>query len=152
MSDLSKFEKNLEVLKDMLITADDFKDVYEYFFDHMAENPDFIKLGKRSENPSLKRVTELIAKRLFKKKVKVRNLLLKKIPEYSFYHGPCLIKGRMAGVLFFEDIDVGMLSVLFRPDTCETRFIRFSSVQTENSKMKNSGNVIFCAPKNKTIH
>ncbi len=144
---MAKFEKELATLKYMLMTADEFKDVYGYFFDHLGENSDFLKLGKRSKHPLLKKILETVGEQLFGKKVMITKLLLTKIPKHRFYHGPCFINGKMAGVLFFEDIDMGMLSVLMSMETYTTHFVRFSSIQ-----MESGGDVFVCAPKSKTIH
>ncbi len=146
-SKLFKFEKSLLTLKDMITIADDFKEIYNYFFDHLGDDLDFLDLGKRSKNPFLKQVLGVIGEQLFKEKVEITQLMLTKIPKHSFYHGPCLMNGKMASVLFFEDIDMGLLSVVMSLGSYRTDFIRFSSIQMENGK-----DVIYCAPKSKTIH
>jgi|LGVE01.1.fsa_nt_gb hypothetical protein len=144
---MDKFEKELLTLKDKLLTAKDFREPYQYFFDNLAENSIFLGLGKRAKNPLLKKILTIIGKELFKEDVTVTNLLLTKIRKHHFYHGPCFIQGKMAGVIFFEDIDMGMLSIVMSLKSYETSIVRFSSVKMESDKT-----IFFHPTESTTIH
>ena len=144
---MDKFKKKILTLKDKLLTANDFREPYQYFFDNLGENSIFLDCGKRAKNPLLKKVLTLIGKELFKEDVTVTNLLLVKIRKHHFYHGPCLIQGKMAGVIFFEDIDMGMLSIVRSLKSYETSFVRFSSIKMESNK-----NIFFHPTESTTIH
>lgn len=146
---MAKFEKELNRLKEKLMTADDFSEVYDYFFDHLGENAGFIKMGKRAKNPILKKLLEMIGEQLFKEEGKVSNLLLTKISKpMTFYHGPCFINGRMGSVIFFKDIEMGMVSLVMEIGGDEVKFIRFSSLELDGS-----GESLFVnSPRSNTIH
>jgi len=129
--------QKLSVLKDKLITAKDFQDPWNYFFDHFGENPDFLQLGHRSHDPALKTIIEGIGEQLFKKKVKVSNFLLTEIAEHNFFHGACFIQGRIATVLFFKDIDKGLLAISMSMGSSAVSLVRFSSLKIESSRSPN---------------
>lgn len=146
---MAKFDSEMEKLKEILLSCDDFRDVYNYFFDHLTNNPDFMKMGRKSKAPFLKSALKAIGKQLFKDEVKITRLLITKIAKYSFYHGPCFINGIMSSVIFFKDIDMGMLSMIMPSSVGEVKFIRFSAIQMKDS----GGEELFVSPMlNKTIH
>ena len=124
--------EKLSVLKEKLISAKDFKDPWNYFFDYFGEDPAFLQLGHQSRDPNLKIIFEGIGKQLFQKKVKVTNLLLTEIAEYSFFHGACFIQGRIATILFFKDIDKGLLAISMSRGSSAVSLVRFSSLKIES--------------------
>jgi hypothetical protein len=106
---MEKFATDLAKLKELLQTADNFGDIVKYFFDHLANDPTFIKLSKPTKHSLVKETLRSIATRLFKQDAPVTNLLLLKLSKHQFYHGACFIQGRPANVLYFEDIDMGIV-------------------------------------------
>ncbi len=121
-----KFQKELVGLKQMMMSGDNFKDIYNHFFDVLGENPEFIRLSKRAKHPVLKKVVGGIGEHLFKKEVTVTHFMLMKLPKTKFYHGTCFMEGQVAGLFFFEDVDMGIFAVLTGPPN--TLFVRFSTV------------------------
>jgi hypothetical protein len=144
---MKPFEKELNQLKNLLITSEEFDEVYRYFLDHLGENQKFLDIGEKAEHPVLTKVMELVAQQVFHKKIAISRMLLIKIPEHHFYHGPCMLGNTMASLFFFEDIDMGLISILMALDSREVRFVRFSSMQ-----VKGDGEVFFTKPRNKEIH
>lgn len=116
--------ENLKTLKEKLSTSDRFDEVWNYFFDHFGEQPEFIGQGETTEHEHLKGMLELIGKQFFKKETPVTNLMLSHVPAYQFYHGACFINGTMMTVIYFEDIDMGMVAIAAFTET--TTFARFS--------------------------
>jgi len=106
---MEKFAADLARLKELLQTADDFGDIVKYFFDHLGDDPTFIKLSKPAKHPLVKKTLQHVAASLFKQEVTVTNLLLLKFGKYPFYHGACFIQGRPVNILYFEDIDMGIV-------------------------------------------
>ena len=39
----------------------------------------------------------------------ITNMVLLKLSKYPFYHGACFIHGRPVSILYFEDIDMGLV-------------------------------------------
>ena len=123
--------EQLLTLKDKLVTAKEFKEPLDYFFDHFGEDPDFFEVGERADNPFLESMVAIIGKELFKKEeILVSHFLVVEIPGYHFFHGTCFIQGNVSNFLYFEDIDMGLLAV-FISAMRVTQLVRFSSLKLE---------------------
>jgi hypothetical protein len=116
----------LATLKDKLIHARNFTKVWEYFMDHFGEDPDFIALGDATHDPFLEAVLSHVAKGLFGRQVSSADFLLTRLPEHQFLHGGGTLNGRLANVLYFEDIRMGLLAVVTSVQPSETKMVRFS--------------------------
>lgn len=134
-------------LKEKIMTAENFNEPWNYFFDHFSGNPAFMNLGKRMESLFLQSIFEEVGERLFRKKVKVTNLLLSRISQHHFVHGACFINGRMASVLYFEDVKMGILSILGSMQTHEVSMIRFTGLEVQGK-----GPFMIDFPKDKIVH
>lgn len=115
---MDKLTANLARLKELLQTADNFGDIVKYFFDHLSNNSAFIHHSKPVKHPLIKQTLQSVAAELFKQDAAladrkqdaaVTNMLLLKLNKYPFYHGACFIQGRPVSVLYFEDIDMGLV-------------------------------------------
>jgi hypothetical protein len=116
----------LEVLKEKLVNSKDLSVVGNYFFDHFGENPEFLDLGKPGRNAVLEAFITALGQKLCGGKCKISNLLLVHVPNTRFIHGGCFINGRMANVIYFEDIEVGLLCLVPAKPDGQTMFSRFS--------------------------
>lgn len=116
----------LATLKETLVHATNLSDVWTYFYDHFGEDPQFIALGQRARHPFLETVLGEVGRQLFGKTVPVDNLLLTELPEHQFVHGGCTLGGRLANVMYFEDIRMGMLAVVVSFTSSETKMVRFT--------------------------
>ena len=131
-----KFKTELAALKEKLMTSDDFIEIQRYFFYHLSDHDEFMEKCKRAKKPLLKKTVKVMAKQLFQKEVEVTNLMLFKYPKTRFYHGSCFVEGKVAALIFFEDIDMGMFSIVKnRP---ETLFIRFSMIKSKTMPEEDS--------------
>lgn len=115
----------LATLKDKMIHGTNFTDIFTYFLDHFGENPDFIALGQEVRHEFLEQVYLQVGQQLFGKPVPLTDILLKQLPEYHFYHGGGCLGGKVANVLYFEDVCVGLLGVMWSFSATETKFARF---------------------------
>ena len=116
----------LETLKEKLADATDFTDVWNYFFDHFGEDLEFIDAGDRAAHPFLTAIIAQIGIELFGRKVRVEDLLLTHLPDHAFYHGGFTIGGRLGNIIYFDDVQTGLLAVIMSPATNETKFVRFT--------------------------
>ena len=99
---MEKYAADLAKLKELLQTADNFGDIVKYFFDHLGDDPTFIKLSKPAKYPLVRKTLEHVAASLFKQEVTVTNLLLLKLSKSQFYHGACFIQGRPVNIQQFS--------------------------------------------------
>ena len=119
--------KKLDELKKQMQHGKDFKKVWEYFLDHFGEDSEFTELGAPQKNKPLEFLITQVAASMFGKKVKLENVLFVHLPEHGFVHGACSIEGKMSNLIYFEDVQVGILCVVYSFRTSETRFARFSA-------------------------
>ncbi len=105
-------QERIATLRKKLAEATDFLELWEYFLTHFAENPEFHELGRPAEASFLLEVIgELGSKLLNQQAIRISQLMLIEIPEASLFHGACLIEGRLAGLMFFQDLDMGLMAL-----------------------------------------
>lgn len=121
--------ERLTILKHKLVTADNFRETWEYFFEHFGGNPHFLKMGNRVTNPLLEAIVTKMSQELFQQSSHINQLLLTEIESYHFIHGACLLEDHIVTILFFTDIDMGLFAISM--EEFEISLIRFSSMKIE---------------------
>lgn len=125
--------KKLEVLKEKMVTCQDFKEVWNYFFDNLAENENFLNMGKKVNYDSLKTILEKIGQELLNKpKLKPTQFLLIGLLKQNFYHGAYFLDNKLVNFIFFKDIDKGMVAIASSPRSKEILFSRFSLTELKD--------------------
>ncbi len=115
---MKSYKKEIEELKNVLTTGDDFGEIFNFFFEHLVETPDFMDTGKVVKNNLIKQNILVIAKeRLKTDKPEITGLLLRKIKGTHLIHGPFFLNGLMGMVFFFDDIKMGLFSLLTGRET-----------------------------------
>jgi hypothetical protein len=115
----------LAVLKDKLVHATQFTEVINYFFDQFGEDPEFIGLGEATRHTFLESVLAEVGRQMFGSQTAIMDMLLTRLPEKHFIHGGGILNGRVATVLYFEDVAVGLVAVA-SPISKETKLARFT--------------------------
>ncbi|MGH9843385.1 MAG: hypothetical protein ACREEM_32000 [Blastocatellia bacterium] len=120
--DLRKIAK----LKEMLLTAEDFGDPFNYFFDLMDDD-EFLDSGDVvKKDDFLKQLVKQLAQKLLGKTVVPSKFLLIKMKGIEFYHAPFMIENRMGNVFYFKDVDAGMMGLTGPNLSPPTHILRFS--------------------------
>jgi hypothetical protein len=117
----------LQELKHKLLHDKDLAPVWLYFLDHFAENSDFIALGEQVQHPLVESVIQQVSKQLFPRDGAIVGMLLTQIDEPKFLHGGFFMGLRPGGVIFFEDVNMGLIAVPDLPPSIEVKYARFSS-------------------------
>lgn len=94
-----------------------------WFFDHLADDDRFLEAGKTIEHPLLPQILPAIVAAIRKPPVRIANLLLITVPDTKFIHGGFSVGGLPGTVIYFEDIDWGLLALL--QSDGQTDFMRF---------------------------
>jgi hypothetical protein len=119
--------ERLQELKQKLINEKDLSQIWLFHMDHFADHREFTELGKPAHNDYLNVVLHKTCQQMFGNSITITNLFLIYIAEYQFFHGPFQVEGRMGGVIFFEDIKIGLLAVSSEfPPTDAVKYSRFS--------------------------
>ncbi|SMF96728.1 hypothetical protein SAMN02949497_4134 [Methylomagnum ishizawai] len=119
--------KKLLILKDKLIKSKDFKEPCDYFLGHFAERPEFMRMGEPVDGEFMRPIVVELGNALLKRRPSEVRLTMTEIAEYHFLHGACLIDGKPANLIYFRDIDMGILSLLHE-DAQGVVMARFSCV------------------------
>ena len=117
----------LQELKRRLVNDKDLMKLWGFFLDEFAANLEFIEQGAPTQDQSLETTIAHIALQMFPRDGNVTMTRLVKLPDQHFIHGSVNVAGRVGGVVYFEDIRVGLVAVsdLFPSD--ETKLARFST-------------------------
>lgn len=119
--------ERLQELKQKLINEKDLSQIWLFYMDHFADHHKFTELGKPAHNDYLDIVLQKTCQQMFGKATTITNFFLIYIAEYQFFHGPFQVEGRIGGVIFFEDIKIGLLAVSAEfPPTDAVNYSRFS--------------------------
>jgi hypothetical protein len=118
----------LDTLRFKIATDKVLADTFEYFFDNFGEVPEFFKCGAPVIDNFLVQLLAQIGGEIFKTgKVTVRDSRLFRIQEYSFIHGGLTMNGAIGNVIYFDDIQQGILAVHRPSARGSTDFVRFSA-------------------------
>jgi hypothetical protein len=123
---MSGYKAKLDELKTMLVKAEDFGAVYNFFFDHVASNREFIEASQRGKNDKLKEILKLIGTEVLGKNCSLTNLLMLKIRRDNLFHGGGFLNGCISTIIYFSDIDMGMVAINTDPGTSKMTFTRIS--------------------------
>ncbi len=103
--------QRLHELKRKLRKEKDLSKIWLFYMDNFADHKAFTDLGAPAKNDYLNAVLQATCGQMVTKVTKITNFCLIHIPEYQFFHGPFLISGQSGGVIFFEDIKMGLLAI-----------------------------------------
>jgi hypothetical protein len=118
----------LAILKEKLATATEFQDVLDYFLTNFGEKQEFIALGKQTHHEFLETVIAQIGAQLFKTQaIVISDILLTQIDEAQFIHGACKINGNLANVIYFDDVQLGLVCIYASLPAPMTHLMRFST-------------------------
>jgi hypothetical protein len=124
----------LQVLKRRLVQDKNFLEVWSDFLDEFAMDPAFIDVGERIRHEGLEMAIAEIGLQLFPRDGNVTSTLLIRVPGHHFIHGNVNIAGRNGGVIYFEDIRVGLVAASDHFPSDETKAARFSTRDDRPSK------------------
>lgn len=138
--------ERLQELKQKLTKETDLSKIWLFYMDNFAEHQQFIALGQPAKNEYLDEVVrktcqQIFAKAIFRKSITISTIFLIHIPKYKFFHGPFRLGEQMGGVIYFEDIKIGLIAV---PDessgTDMIQYSRFSQVAKFSSSNRHDLN------------
>lgn len=131
-------------LKEVLQNATDLQEPAILFWEVFASDHSFMAAGKPEAHSRLKDIIEQVATRALGSAQTAERLVLIRLAAYQFWHGSCVLGEKMAQVIYFDDIDCGLLTILRNPLTGETQYTRFSVV-----KLARQGHVLAMNPREK---
>ncbi len=119
----------LKELKQKLTIETDLSQIWLFYMDHFADYPEFTQLGEPRSNQYLDSVIHKTCQQMFGRTVKITNFLPIYIAKYHLFHGPFQVERRIGGVIYFEDIKIGLIAVSADyPPTDVVKYSRFTEV------------------------
>ncbi|MBN3944956.1 MAG: hypothetical protein HWQ38_00045 [Nostoc sp. NMS7] len=119
----------LQSLKQKLTDVADLSHIWSFYMDHFADQPEFTDLGEPADNEYLDAVLYKTCQQMFGRPIKITGFFLIYIPNYRLFHGPFQVEGRIGGVIYFEDIKIGLIAVSADyPPTDAVKYSRFTEV------------------------
>ena len=137
--------QHFTALKNQILLEDNFSKSFDYFFSHFGENMAFHDLGEPSTNSLLPIVLKNLGKNYFGKFSEVTNYRMTELPEHNFVHGTCFIDNKLAMVIFFTDIKMGLASLSIGG-------AMYNFVHLKASKIKDSIGYAFLENKNSILN
>ena len=113
-------------LRDKLLHGTDFIAVWEYFLDHVADDPEFDAGGQRTRSELLEPVFERYCLSAVKAAPPPGRVLLVRYGPAQFIHGGAMVGRLLVNVMFFEDLQAGLFSVTDPTGRQKTVVSRFS--------------------------
>jgi hypothetical protein len=130
MLDLEK----LGTLKQMLVEATDFSDVYGYFMDHFGEDPELMAMGERFRDPAFLQMLERLGAQVVGKKARIEQPLFLRVKEHRFVHGAFRYGDHVGCVFYFGDIEKGLAAFGSLESEGPTELARFTMAQVAKGK------------------
>lgn len=119
----------LQELKQKLTHVADLSHIWSFYMDHFADQPEFTDLGEPADNEYLDAVLHKTCQQMFGSAIKITGFFLIYIAPYRLFHGAFQVEGRIGGVIYFEDLKIGLLAVSADcPPTDAVKYSRFSEV------------------------
>lgn len=119
--------ERLNELRTLICVAEDFADVWDFFFDHFGMDDKFIGLGETSHDEELAHIVSTVSESVIGSKVSKREVSLRYIEEHKLAHGAFMTSGGMIAVFYFRDLDKGMVCAVTSLSGGANRLARFST-------------------------
>jgi hypothetical protein len=130
-----KIEK-LYQLKEKLQKETDLSKIWLYYMDEFGDVPEFSDLGEPVRQDSLLAVITQVCQQIFGKPIHINDILTIYIKEYKFYHAPFMANNHIGGVIFFEDINTGLIAVTSAASNL-AKYSRFTGIAKSDRNDRN---------------
>jgi hypothetical protein len=120
--------KKIYQLKEKLQREKDLSKIWLYYMDEFGDRPEFTDLGELVENDFLATVIAQVCQQIFGKlTTKVDGIMIIELREYQFFHASFMSNNHIGGVIFFEDINTGLVALASANDSL-AKYSRFTGV------------------------
>jgi hypothetical protein len=112
MTNVAAMKERLDRLRELLQTASDFRQAWDYFHEELVQDPAFLQLGQPASSRRLEAVLGAVGSRLLGRELRPQHPMLLHFQDLSFWHGSCGLGGYVAVCFHFEDIDHGLVGIM----------------------------------------
>ncbi|MEO5330464.1 MAG: hypothetical protein H7839_00455 [Magnetococcus sp. YQC-5] len=119
-------------LKEILQTASDIEDPFNYFMTHFGENAPYMKSSQIVHNEPLYELMTAISKRHFQYTLTCDSCMFKESPQVpKLIHGLCQLEEKMIVLFYVEELAQGMISMIDMADPKRVNYYRFTTIATK---------------------
>lgn len=127
---MSTLDAQVERLRRLLRSSQDFGVPAAYFFDEVAEDP--AALGVQERHARLELTLRRTIAALMPTPT-LADLLILRVPGTSMLHGAALMRGAVCAFFYFEDDDRGLVVLDPLPRVGRTHYLRFTVTERPDS-------------------
>jgi hypothetical protein len=128
--------KKLYQLKEKLQKETDLSKIWLYYMDEFGDRPEFSDLGSAVRQDFLLTAIAQVCQQIFGKPTNIDDILTIYIKEYQFYHAPFIANKHIGGVIFFEDINTGLIAVTSASSKL-AKYSRFTGIAKSDRNDRN---------------
>ncbi|MBE9008523.1 hypothetical protein IQ259_26620 [Fortiea sp. LEGE XX443] len=119
----------LQELKQKLTNEADLSNIWLFYMDNFADHSEFTELGEPTYNKYLDGVIHKTCQQMFGRAIKITDFFPIYIAKYHLFHAPFQVERRIGGMIYFEDIKIGLIAVSADyPPTDVVKYSRFSEI------------------------
>ncbi len=122
----------LETLKKKMTESENLEETLMYFYDNFVGQGELPKRSVMIDESFIKDMLPQTVEGMLHKEVRIKGLRLMGVPKYHFIHGTFWAGEFVGTLLYFEDVEVGVIS-LSHPVTEDTYVVRLRTCDTPDS-------------------
>ena len=122
-------------LKRRFVNTTDFADFHKYYLSNFVERGPFLKLGRALSTPRasfLIRAFVQAYNSVWGTRLAEISSQLIEVPELGLIHGALVAEGKLASVLYFDDLQMGMFAVVDNALTGDMKYMRFHASRRDS--------------------
>ena len=121
-------KQHIDRLKELLVTSVDLTEPLDYFLQHVITDPEIVRSSEPAASSLLLHVTVGLVERHCGEELVVLAPFFLHAPAYQLWHGGCHLGAYVTHLLYFDDVNTGLLSIVRPQDTGNADYVRFSVV------------------------
>jgi hypothetical protein len=122
-------KQHIDRLKELLVASKDLTEPMDYFLQHVITDAEIVRASQPAASAMLLHMILELVERHCGQELFVLAPFFLHAAAYRLWHGGCHLGGYVAHVLYFDDVKIGMLSIVKPQDSSSVGYLRFSVVQ-----------------------
>lgn len=127
--------KHLVTLKRLILSSAEPSEPLGYFSRHVAGNPQLDHASTPAASRMLMQVIQALLATHFGQSPPTVTPSLRFVQSHHFWYGDCLSVSHQAHLLYFDDVETGILSVMRSPESDVRDCLRFSVIRRNRPPM-----------------
>jgi hypothetical protein len=135
-------KQHIDRLRELLVASKDLTEPMDYFLQHVITDAEIVRASQPAASAILLHVILELVERHSGQELFVLAPFFLQAAAYRLWHGGCHLGGchlggYVAHVLFFDDVQTGILSIVRPQEPGSVDYLRFSIVQRAEASARN---------------